>query len=291
MATVKDFSNNVRPTWCPGCGDFGIWNALKRALVDAGLEPEQVMVVTGIGCGSKTPDYMHVPGLNGLHGRTLALATGYKLANHTMKVVAVHGDGDGYSMGANHFIQTIRRNISVLDIVQNNHVYGLTKGQYSPTSRNGFVTKTSPDGAIERPMNPLALAISQGATFVARGFALDIAQLSKLIIAGLNHRGYALIDVMQVCVSFNRSMSYEWYRENVYQVADANHDPSNRDAALQVAFQYPGSGKIPLGIIYQDESVPSYEEMVPTLKTSSLAAQPLHTRPAADYYQLLEEMY
>jgi len=291
MATVKDFSNNVRPTWCSGCGDFGIWNALKRALVEAGLEPEQVMVVTGIGCGSKTPDYMHVPGLNGLHGRTLALATGYKLANHTMKVVAVHGDGDGYSMGANHLVQTIRRNIGIVDIVQNNHVYGLTKGQYSPTSRNGFITKTSPDGSIERPLNPLTLAISQGATFVARGFALDIAQLSQLIVTALNHRGYALVDVMQVCVSFNRAMDYEWYREHTYQVANINHDTHNRDAAMQIAFQYPGGDRIPLGILYQDESVPAYEEQVPTLKAGPLTAQPIHIRPAADYQQLLEELY
>ncbi|MHB9033755.1 MAG: 2-oxoacid:ferredoxin oxidoreductase subunit beta [Anaerolineae bacterium] len=289
MATVKDFSNDVRPTWCPGCGDFGIWNALKRAFVEAGLEPEQVMMVTGIGCGSKTPDYMHIPGICGLHGRTLALATGFKLANHTKKVIAVHGDGDGYSMGGNHFIHAVRRNIGLVDVIQNNHVYALTKGQYSPTSRSGWVTRTSPDGAIEQPMNPLALALSQGATFVARGFALDIAQLTKLIVAGLNHRGYALIDVMQVCVTFNRGMDYEWYRSHVYQVADAGHDPSNLDAALQVAFQYPGGDKIPLGIIYQDESKPAYEEQVPTLRAGALVDQPLHTRPAANYHQLLEE--
>lgn len=292
MATVKDYSNEVRPTWCLGCGDFGIWNSLKRGLAESGLEPEQVMMVTGIGCGSKMADYLHVPGLNGLHGRTLALATGYKLANHAMKVICVHGDGDGYSMGANHFIQAIRRNIGIVDIVENNHVYALTKGQYSPTSRQGWVTKTSPDGVIERPLNPLALAISQGATFVARGYALDIAQLSKLIIAGLNHRGYALIDVMQPCVSFNRPMGYEWYRERVYQVSDQGHDPTNRDAALAIAFQYPGSGdKVPLGIIYQDESVPAYEESVPALQAGALVAQPMHTRPAEDYHQLLEELY
>jgi 2-oxoglutarate ferredoxin oxidoreductase subunit beta len=291
MATVKDFSNDIRPTWCLGCGDFGIWNALKRAFVEAKLEPQQIMMVTGIGCGSKMPDYMHIPALNTLHGRTLVVATGYKLANHAMKVVCVHGDGDGYSMGANHLIQTIRRNIGMLDIIENNHVYGLTKGQYSPTSREGWVTKTSPDGAIERPLNPLALAISQGATFVARGFALDIAQLSKLIVAGLSHRGYGLIDVMQPCVSFNRSMGYAWYRERVYQVADTNHDPANRDAALAIAFQYPGEGdKIPLGIIYQNESVPAYEEKVPTLAAGPLATQPFYTRPAGEYHRLIEEL-
>ncbi|MHB1356311.1 MAG: 2-oxoacid:ferredoxin oxidoreductase subunit beta [Anaerolineae bacterium] len=291
MSTVKDYSNDIRPTWCSGCGDFGIWNALKRAFVEAKLEPQQIMMVTGIGCGSKMPDYMRIPAINSLHGRTLAVATGYKLANHAMKVVCVHGDGDGYGMGANHFLQTIRRNVGLLDIIEDNHVYGLTKGQYSPTSRKGWVTKTSPDGAIERPLNPLALAISQGATFVARGFALDIAQLAKLIVAGLNHRGYALIDVMQPCVSFNRPMSYAWYRERVYQVADTAHDPTNRDAALAIAFQYPGNGdKIPLGVIYQDESVPAYEERVVTLEAGTLSAQPFRTRPAGDYHQLIEEL-
>jgi 2-oxoglutarate ferredoxin oxidoreductase subunit beta len=291
MATVKDYSNDVRPTWCPGCGDFGIWNALKRAFVEAKIEPQQIMMVTGIGCGSKMPDYMHIPGLNTLHGRTLAVATGYKLANHAKHVVCVHGDGDGYSMGANHLIQTIRRNVGMLDIIEDNHVYGLTKGQYSPTSRRGWVTKTSPDGAIERPLNPLALAISQGATFVARGFALDIAQLTKLIVVGLSHRGYGLIDVMQPCVSFNRPMSYAWYREHVYQVADADHDPTNRNAALAIAFQYPGDGdRIPLGIIYQDESAPAYEEMVPALAAGPLVEQPLHAKPVSDYYRLVEEL-
>lgn len=292
MSTVKDYSNDIRPTWCPGCGDFGIWNALKRAFVEAELEPQQIMMVTGIGCGSKMPDYMHIPAINSLHGRSLAVATGYKLANHAMKVVCVHGDGDGYSMGANHLLQTIRRNVGLLDIVENNHVYGLTKGQYSPTSRKGLVTKTTPDGSIERPLNPLALAISQGATFVARGFALDIAQLSKLIVAGLNHRGYALIDVMQPCVSFNRPMSYAWYRDRVYQVADIAHDPTNRDAALAIAFQYPGNDdKIPLGIIYRDESVPAYEENIAVLAAGPLTTQPTHTRPASDYRQLIEELF
>jgi 2-oxoglutarate/2-oxoacid ferredoxin oxidoreductase subunit beta len=291
MATVKDFSNEIRPTWCPGCGDFGIWNALKRALVEAGLEAEKIMLVTGIGCGSKMPDYMHVPGLNTLHGRTLAVATGYKLANHAKKVICVHGDGDGYSMGANHLIQAIRRNIGLLDIIEDNHVYGLTKGQYSPTSRSGWITRTSPDGAIERPLNPLALAISQGATFVARGFALDIVQLSRLIVTGLSHRGFGLIDVMQPCVSFNRPMSYAWYRERVYQVADTGHDVTNRDAALAISFQYPGDGdRIPLGIIYQDESVPAYEDQVPTLAFGPLATQPFYTRPAGDYQRLIEEL-
>ena len=291
MATAKDFSNDIRPTWCPGCGDYGIWNALKRALPNAGLQPHEVIVVTGIGCGSKIPDYMHVNGLQGLHGRTLALATGVRLANHGLKLVCVHGDGDAYGMGGNHMLHAARRNIGLVDIVQNNHVYGLTKGQYSPTSKLGFVTSTSPEGAIDRAMSPLALALSQGATFVARGFAVEVAYLADLIVAALSHRGYALIDVLQPCVSYNKDMDYDYWRERVYKVEDSGHDPSDREAAMRKAWEYPGSDRVPLGIIYRDESVPTYEEQVSTLQAGPLVRQPLHTRPEADYQQLIDELY
>ena len=289
MATVQDYSNEIRPTWCPGCGDYGIWNSVKRGLVQAGLEPHQVTLVTGIGCGSKINDYMHVNGIHTLHGRTLAVATGVKLANPEMKVICVHGDGDSYGEGGNHFLHSTRRNVGIVDLVQDNHVYGLTKGQYSPTSRPGFKTKTSPDGALESPVMPLAVALVQGATFVARGFALDIPHLADLLVAAIEHRGYALIDVMQPCVSFNRPMSYAWYRERVYKVEDEGHDPSNRAAALEKALEYPGDGRIPIGIIYQDESQPAYEEQLPALKAGALRAQPLRTRPDSDYAKLLEE--
>lgn len=290
MATVRDFSNDIRPTWCPGCGDYAIWNGLKRGLVAAGLEPHQVMVVTGIGCGSKINDYMHVCGLHTLHGRTLAVATGYKLANHGMKVVCVHGDGDSYGMGGNHFLHAVRRNIGIVDIVENNHVYGLTKGQYSPTSRAGFKTKTSPEGALDRPVKPLALALSQGATFVARTFSLDINQMVETIVQALGHRGYALIDVLQPCVSFNRSMGYDWYRDRVYKVEDEGHDSKDLGAAMSKALEFPGSERIPTGIIYRTEDVPTYEEQVTTLSQGPLSLQPIRTRPARAYRKLLEEL-
>jgi 2-oxoglutarate ferredoxin oxidoreductase subunit beta len=296
MATAKDFSNDIRPTWCPGCGNHGIWNALKRALPKANLEPHEVIVVTGIGCGSKIADYMHVNGLQGLHGRTLAMATGVKLANHGLKVVCVHGDGDGYGMGANHMLHAARRNIGFVDVVQNNHVYGLTKGQYSPTSKLGFVTPTSPEGALDRALNPLALALSQGATFVARGFAADVNHLTDLIATAIGHRGYALIDVLQPCVTYNKGMDYDYWRERVYKVEDEGYDPADREAAMRKAWEYPSNsgestGRVPLGIIYRDESVPSYEEQVSTLEAGPLALQPMHTRPAADYRRLIDELY
>ncbi len=296
MATVKDFSNDIRPTWCPGCGDYGIWNSLKRALPQAGLEPHEVIVVTGIGCGSKVPDYMHVTGLQGLHGRTLALATGVRLANHGLKLVCVHGDGDAYGIGGNHMLHAARRNLAMVDIVQNNHVYGLTKGQYSPTSKLGFRTSTSPEGALDRAMSPLGLALSQGATFVARGFALEVAHLSELIVAALGHRGYALIDVLQPCVTYNKGMDYDYWRERVYRVEDEGHDASDRVAAMRKAWEYPSSSgkdseRVPLGIIYRDESVPTYEEQVSTLEAGPLVHQPMRTRPQADYQKLIDELY
>ncbi|MFH1084380.1 MAG: 2-oxoacid:ferredoxin oxidoreductase subunit beta [Chloroflexota bacterium] len=289
MATVQDFSNDIRPTWCPGCGDFGIWNAVKRALVEAGLEPHQVIIVSGIGCGSKISDSMHVNGLHTLHGRSLAVATGVKLANPDLKVLCVHGDGDGYGEGGNHFLHMTRRNVGIVDIVQNNHVYGLTKGQYSPTSRPGFHTSTSPEGVIDGPLSPLAVAIAEGATLVARGYALDVAQLTRLIVTALGHRGYALIDVMQPCVSWNRPMSYDWYRQRVYKVEDEGHDPSDRLAAMARALEYPGSERIPTGIIYRTETKPSYEEQVPALQAGPVAKQPLRGRPLEAYQELLDE--
>lgn len=289
MVTVADFTNDIRPTWCPGCGDYGIWNALKRGFVKAGLTPQEIMMVTGIGCGSKMNDYMHLNGLNTLHGRALAVATGFKLANPAMKVIVVHGDGDGYGEGGNHFLHAARRNIGLVDLIENNHVYGLTKGQYSPTSRLGFITKTSPAGALERPISPLALAISQGATFVARGFSLDVNGLAEIIAQAMHHRGYALIDVMQPCVSFNRQMDYDWYRQRIYKVEDEGHDATDREAALRRALEFPGGERIPTGIIYRTEEVPAYEEQVASLLAGPLVHQPLRVRPLENYRELVLE--
>ena len=178
MAEVKDYFTPHKPTWCPGCGNFGIWNSLKAALASQNIEPHQVQIISGIGCGSKLPDYTRANGLMTLHGRPLAITTGAHLTNHEMKVILTHGDGDGYSMGGNHFIHAIRRNLDLVDIYQNNKIYGLTKGQYSPTSDKGSVTKTTLNGSIEESVNPIAIAIAQGATFVSRGFAGDMDHLT-----------------------------------------------------------------------------------------------------------------
>lgn len=289
MVDIKDYASPIRPTWCPGCGNFGIWNALKKALVESGLAPHQVMLISGIGCGSKLPDYTTANGFLTLHGRTLAIATGARLANHGLKVICTHGDGDGYGEGGNHFVSAVRRNIGIVDIVQNNRVYGLTKGQYSPTSPEGFVTRTSPQGAIEQMFMPLAIALAAGGTFVARGWSGDIAHMAWLIKEALQHRGYALVDILQPCVTFNRMYSYDWLRPRVYKVQDeSGYDPSDKAAAFIRAEEW--GERIPIGILYRTEDVPAYEEKVPALEAGPLVKQPLHTKTPQEY-ELLKQEY
>jgi 2-oxoglutarate ferredoxin oxidoreductase subunit beta len=290
MVTAKDYASPVRPTWCTGCGNFAIWNALKTALVESDLAPHQVMLISGIGCGSKLPDYTTANGFLSLHGRTLAVATGARLANHGLKVICTHGDGDGYGEGGNHFVSAVRRNIGIVDIVQNNRVYGLTKGQYSPTSPQGFVTRTSPQGAIEQAFNPLASAVAAGGTFVSRGWSGDIKHLVWLISEALQHRGYALIDVLQPCVTFNRKYSYDWLRPRVYKLQDdPEYDSGDRSAAWDKAQEW-GGEHIPIGILYRTESLPAYEELVPALEEGPLLHQPLRVK-TADQYEALKREY
>lgn len=288
MTNAKAYFSPVRPTWCIGCGNFAIWNALKRALAEAGLEPHRVMLISGIGCGSKLPDYTKANGFMSLHGRTLAVATGARLANHEMRVICAHGDGDGYGEGGNHFVSAARRNIGIVDIVQNNRVYGLTKGQYSPTSPRGFATKTSPQGAIEAQFNPLAIALAAGATFISRGWSGDLKHLQWLILEALQHRGYALVDVLQPCVTFNREFAYDWLRPRVYKVRD-DRDYDLGDKAVAFVKTQEWDERIPIGIIYRSETVPAYEEQVPALQAGALVKQPLRSKTAEEYEALKQE--
>lgn len=287
MVTMQDYASPVRPTWCSGCGNYGIHNALKTALATIGLAPHQVLLISGIGCGSKLPDYTYANGFLTLHGRALAIATGARLANHALKVFCIHGDGDAYGEGGNHLIHAARRNINIVDIVQNNRRYSLTKGQYSPTSDHGLVTGTSPEGAIEEMFNPLAIALAAGATFVARGFAGDLKHLTNLIVKAAQHRGYALIDVLQPCVSFNRINTYDWYRARIYKLEDTGYQPTDRLAAFGKCQEW--GERIPIGIFYQDEERPSYEEQVPALQAGPLVQRPLQ-RSLTEWESLLAEL-
>jgi 2-oxoglutarate ferredoxin oxidoreductase subunit beta len=273
MLTRKDFEGTERPTWCPGCGNHAILNAVKMALADHNIAPHEALIVTGIGCGSKLPHYMKVNGFQGLHGRTVAVASGAHLANHALRVMTVHGDGDGYGEGLAHFLNAARRNLDIVDIVQDNRIYGLTKGQYSPTSEHGKYTPTSPEGAIEWPVNPLAMAIAAGATFVSRGYSGELKHLAWLIGEALEHPGYGLVDVLQPCVTFNRGYAYDFYNERVYKLEEQEgYDPGDKTAAWERALQW--GERIPIGIFYRTE-LPTYEEQVPALRAGPLVQQPM----------------
>lgn len=280
MVALSDYTG-LTPAWCPGCGNFGILKALNRALVELEIEPHQVLFVSGIGQAGKLPHYTRGNVFNSLHGRPIPPAIGAKIANPELIVIAVSGDGDAYGEGGNHFIHAMRRNHRITYLVHDNQVYGLTKGQASPTSDVGFITKTTPYGA-SNPINPLTIAIACGATFVGRGFASDIDHLSSLIKMGINHKGFALIDILQPCVSFNFKNTFGWYQQRVYKVGE-DYDPTDKSAAFAKAQEW--GDRIPIGVIYQEER-PTYEEQIPALSKGPLVRQKIEP---AQVERLLDE--
>lgn len=263
MVSLKDYESDFENKWCPGCGNFGILKAMKDALVTLGLSPHEILIVSGIGQAAKTPHFLKCNMFHGLHGRALPVATGAKIANHELTVLINSGDGDCYGEGGNHFLNAIRRNIDVTLLVHNNKVYGLTKGQASPTSDMAMVTKAQPFGVILEPFNPLTVAISLNAGFVARGFSGDGAHLSKLIQKGIEHKGFSLIDILQPCVSFNRVNTHDWYKERVFDIQKEGHDPHDLGGALAKARLW--GDRIPIGTFYMEEK-PSFTERIGALK-------------------------
>jgi len=266
MVTVKDYAESIPIAWCPGCGNFAILQAVKKALVELGIEPHQVLFVSGIGQAPKLPHYTQGNVFDGLHGRTLPVATGAKIANNELIVIGIDGDGGAYGEGVGHLLATMRRNVNITYLVHNNQVYGLTKGQASPTSDTGFVTKTTPLGASQS-LNPLALALSSDISFLARGFAGDVEHLSGLLKMGIEHHGFSLIDILQPCVSFNHRNTFQWYRERVYKLDEKQYDPTDKMGAFKKAQEW--GEKIPIGVIYRQER-PVYEEQFPGLKEMPL---------------------
>ncbi|MEI9966720.1 MAG: thiamine pyrophosphate-dependent enzyme [Candidatus Moraniibacteriota bacterium] len=244
--------------WCPGCGNYPILNIVKLALSELDIPPEGVVMCSGIGQAAKTPHYLKVHYFNGLHGRALPPATAIKIANPSLTVIAESGDGDTYGEGGNHFLHTVRRNPDITNIVHDNMIYGLTKGQASPTSEKGMKTPVQLDGVLMEPLNPLALALSLGATFVGRVFSGDIMQAKEVVKAAILHKGYALVDVFQPCVVFNKQNTFQWFKEHTYYV-DENHDKTNREAALRLAFD---AEKLALGVIYQTEGRAPYDVLI-----------------------------
>ncbi|MCR4404767.1 MAG: 2-oxoacid:ferredoxin oxidoreductase subunit beta [Candidatus Acetothermia bacterium] len=283
MLDLRLYQGREKPTWCPGCGDYGILAAVKNALAELEIPPHRALIVSGIGCGSKLPHYMKVNGFHGIHGRALPIATGAKLANHELTVLVVAGDGDSYGIGGNHLVHACRRNPDITHLVQDNRVYGLTKGQYSPTSERGFLTVTSPEGSVELAVNPLALAIAAGAGFVARGYVGDLKHLMGLIVRGVKHKGYALIDILQPCVTFNRVNTYEFYNERVYRLEETDHDPRDRLAAFRKALEW--GDRIPIGLFYREER-PTHEEGFPALRAGPLVEREL--KPTAEEFAALK---
>ena len=268
MATFKDFRNDIKPNWCPGCGDFAVQAAIQKAAANVGLEPENFAVVSGIGCSGRISGYINAYGLHGIHGRSLPIAQGVKMANRDLTVLAAGGDGDGFAIGTNHTIHAIRRNIDITYIVMDNQIYGLTKGQTSPRSMFGAKTKTTPQGSIEPPIRPLELAISSGAGFVAQGFSGDLAQLTRLIEEGMKHKGFSYINVFSPCVTFNKVNTYDWFKERIINLEeDQTFDPSNRSMAVQKVMEHEG---LVTGIIYRDPERQSYQEMIPNFSEEPL---------------------
>lgn len=262
-------------SWCPGCGDYNILSALKQALEELGKQPHEVLIVGGIGQAAKTPQYINANGFCGLHGRALPPAVAAKIANRELTVIVDTGDGDSYGEGGNHFIHNIRRNVDITHFVHDNQIYGLTKGQASPTTDLGHITEVQPMGSINNPMNPLLLALSLGAGFVARAFSGDTAQLAGIMKEAISYRGYALVDILQPCVSYNKVNTFQWYNKRVYKL-EADYDFTDRMGAMQRAMEW--GDRIPTGIIYK-ENKPTYHDRVPFLKDGAPLVDRKHDMP------------
>src|SRR5512135_75629 len=255
MHTLQEYEGRT-PAWCPGCGNFGIRTAFQQAMVELDLAPHQFTIVSGIGQSGKFPHYVRCNTFNGLHGRSLPVATGLKLANHAMPVFVFCGDGDCYGEGGNHLLNAMRRNINLKLFVHDNQIYGLTKGQASPTSLEGMKTKNQPFGVFSEQLNPMGLAVALDCSFVARGFAGEPDHLKGLIKEAMLHKGFSLVDILQPCVTFNKINTYEWYRQRVYHL-EADYDPTDRAAAFKRSLEW--GERIPLGILFRNDR-PAYED-------------------------------
>jgi 2-oxoglutarate ferredoxin oxidoreductase subunit beta len=269
MATLESYRGQI-PAWCPGCGNCAILKSFKDAMVELAIEPHRLMVVSGIGQAAKLPHYTKCNTFNGLHGRALPVATGIRLANHEMLVIAVAGDGDCYGEGGNHLLAAMRRNINVKLFVHDNQIYGLTKGQPSPTTGEGTVLKNMPFGVLSGQFNPMALAVALDCSFAARGYAADSGHLKDLMKEAVTHKGFALIDILQPCVTFNKVNTYDWYKQRVYHL-EPGYDPRDRKTAFARSLEW--GDRIPIGVLYRNDR-PTFEERVPMIADTPLVHQP-----------------
>lgn len=279
---IDQYSTSIKPTFCPGCGNFGIMQALKQAFGQLKLLPEKIVISYDVGCNANMADFVNTYGFHGLHGRSVPPAVGVKLANHKLTCVALIGDGGFYGEGAQHFLSLMRGNHDITVLVHDNQRYSLTTGQMSPTTPKGTITVSTPEGAIEEPINPLAVALVNHCTFAARGFAGNVPHLQDLIVKGIEHTGFSFIEILQPCVIWNKERSYEWYRERIYDLKDEKYDANDRQGALAKAQQ---QNKLAIGVFYQEEKK-AYHEEVSSLQELPLVKQSVER---VDIGRLLEE--
>ncbi len=286
MFSIKDYKSEIKPVFCPGCGDYGVLAAITKAFVDLQLDPDNTVIVSGIGCSSSMPHNFKCYGIHGIHGRALPVAEGVKLANAGLNVVVVGGDGDGYGIGLQHLVHAARRNINLTYVIMDNEIYGLTTGQASPTSSFGHKTKSTPFGVIEKPINPITLLIASGASYVARGFSGEPPHLAELIKNGITHKGFSVIDVESPCVTFNKVNTFEWARKVVYKLE--GHDPKDISKAMEKAFEFEiDPSKLSIGLLYESDR-PAYEDLERALKENKILVK--HDMlNANDVLALLEE--
>ncbi len=275
---MADLKGKVDPDWCPGCGDFGVLAAIQKALVDLQIPNHDVCVVSGIGCSSNLPGYINTYGMHTLHGRSLPVATGLKMANHELTVIVTGGDGDGFGIGVGHFIHNMRRNVDLLYIVMDNQIYGLTTGQTSPTSRLGMKTKSMPFGSTEGPLNPVSLALSAGATFVGRGFSGEQRHLTELIKQGIQHKGFSFLDVFSPCVTYNHDNTYQWFRPRVKKLEDdTTYDSTDWLGAMERSLVW--GEEIPIGRFFERNDIPSLHATDPVVANEPLVNKAAHIPP------------
>ena len=271
--TMKDYKTDEASWWCPGCGDFGVLAALQKALMDLGRQPDDVAIVAGIGCSGKIGNYVNSYNIHTTHGRTMPVALGVKLANRELTVIAAGGDGDGFAIGMGHFVHALRRNPDITYVVMDNQIYGLTKGQVSPTSMEGFETRSTPSGSIEHPVRPLQMAIATGATFVAQGFSSKQKQLVDILKAAIQHRGFSLVNTISPCVTFNKVNTYDYYKAELKDLDSLpSYDRSDRQAAIALLME---QHELVSGIVYQQHDSAPFEDRLPGFRAEGLATQSL----------------